>query len=135
MQRLSSLQLAILRVLWARGRASIAEVQAAVDSKRKLAYSTLATVLKRMEAKGVVRHVAEGRTFIYEPLVDADAVGHSVVASLVETVFAGSPAELVSHLLESHEVEPEELARIQALIDEHRKTVPSLTKTKRRKSP
>ena len=135
MQRLSGLQLAVIRVLWRLKRATVADVQIELESDRPLAYSTLATILKRMEDKGVVRHFVDGRTFIYEPLVAADQVGYSVVSDLVEKVFAGRPSELVSHLLESHEVKSDELARIKAMIDEHiASSLPVDRPSKRRKS-
>jgi predicted transcriptional regulator len=133
MQRLSGLQLAVMRVLWRLRRATVAEVQASLDADRPLAYSTLATILKRMEGKGVVRHVVEGRTFIYEPVVAANQVGYSVLNDLVENVFAGRPSELVSHLLESHEMQGDELARIKHMIDEHISAEGSSSKSTRRK--
>lgn len=135
MQLLSGLQLAVIRVLWRLGRATVADVQQELGSDRPLAYSTLATILKRMEDKGVVRHVVDGRTFVYEPLVAADQVSYSVVSDLVEKVFAGRPSELVSHLLESHEVKADELERIKAMIDEHLAAAPPAERpAKRRKS-
>lgn len=135
MQRLSGLQLAVIRVLWRLKRATVADVQVELESDRPLAYSTLATILKRLEDKGVVRHAVDGRTFIYEPLVAADQVGYSVVSDLVEKVFAGRPSELVSHLLESHEVKADELARIKAMIDEHiASSLPAERPSKRRRS-
>lgn len=117
MQRLSGLQLAVMRVLWKRERATVADVQSDLQPERPLAYSTLATILKRMEDKGVIQHMVEGRTYVYEPLVAPHEVNHSVLSDLVEKVFAGRPSELVSHLLESHEVDAEELARIKLMID------------------
>jgi BlaI family penicillinase repressor len=135
MQRLSGLQLAVIRVIWRLGRATVADVQNELEPDRPLAYSTLATILKRMEDKGVVRHAVDGRTFVYEPLVAADQVSYSVVSDLVEKVFAGRPSELVSHLLESHEVKADELQRIKAMIDEHlASSPPAVRSTKRRKS-
>jgi BlaI family penicillinase repressor len=133
MQRLSGLQLAVIRVLWRLGRATVADVQCELESERPLAYSTLATILKRLEDKGVVRHEVEGRTYVYEPLIAADQVGYSVVSDLVEKVFAGRPSELVSHLLESHEVKADELVRIKAMIDEHLASSPTAERAPKRR--
>jgi BlaI family penicillinase repressor len=119
MRRLSQLQLAVMHVLWARGRATVAEVQEAMQPTRPLAYSTVATVLRRLEEKGVVRHSTDARTFIYEPAVPPEKVGQSLVGELVEHVFSGSPSELVNHLLETQEVDRSELQRIHALIEQH----------------
>jgi BlaI family transcriptional regulator, penicillinase repressor len=114
--RLSRLQLAIMQVLWDRGRASVAEIREALEPQRSLAYSTVATLLGRLERRKLVRHQAEGRTYVYQPAVPQDRIQDSVVSDLVERVFDGSPAQLVSHLLETHEVNREELAQIQALV-------------------
>ncbi|MEX0702806.1 MAG: BlaI/MecI/CopY family transcriptional regulator [Planctomycetales bacterium] len=120
-RRLSRLQLAVMHVLWERGRATVADVQEAVRPDQELAYSTLATILRRMERQGIVKYTVEGRTYIYEPVLAPENVGHSLIGDLVEHVFAGSPSELVSHLLESQPVDADELARIRSLIDEHAK--------------
>lgn len=117
--RFSAQQLAIMRVLWERGRATVADVQDALHDEHPLAYSTVATVLARMERKGVIRHRKEGRTFIYEPLVAEQRIGRSLVSDLVERMFGGSPSLLVSHLLETQDLDTEEFSRIKALLAEH----------------
>lgn len=119
MRRMSGLQLSIMRVLWQRGPSSVAEVQKELHSTRPLAYSTLATLLKRMEEKHAVRHITEGRTFIYEAMIQPEEAGHSLFADLLEHVFAGSPSQLVSHLLHTREIEPDEMARIESLVRKH----------------
>ena len=114
--KLSGRQLAVMRVLWDRGEATAAEVQQSLDLERPLAYSTVATVISRLEKKGLVRHRAEGRVFYYRPAVSQDGAGTSMVGELVDRVFGGSPAELVSHLLESDQVDASELDRIKQLV-------------------
>ena len=114
--KLGGRQLAIMRVLWDRGEATVAEVQELLDLERPLAYSTVATVISRMEQKGLVTHRAEGRVFYYRPAVSEDGVGESMVGELVERIFGGSPSELVSHLLESDQVDSGELDRIKQLV-------------------
>jgi len=114
-------QLAIMRVLWERGESTVAEVQHALDVEKPLAYSTVATVLARMERKGLVAHRAEGRTYVYRAVITEDGIGTSMLGELMEKVFGGSPTELVSHLLESHEVDSRELRRIRRLVEQHEK--------------
>lgn len=116
---MSGLQLSIMRVLWKRGPSSVAEVQEDLRESRPLAYSTLATLLKRMEDKHAVRHSIDGRTFIYEAAIEPEEAGHSLFADLLEHVFAGSPSQLVSHLLQSREIDPAELERIRSLVQDH----------------
>jgi len=118
---LADLQLAIMQVIWKRGEATVAEVQQDLAPRRDLAYTTVATMLKKMEHKGVVAHRANGRTFVYRPLIHRNQVRGSMVGDLVERLFAGDAAELVCHLLEADQIEPAELARVKALIDRKEK--------------
>jgi predicted transcriptional regulator len=115
---LSDLQLDIVRVLWRRGEASAADVQAALDKSRGLALTTVATLLTRLEKRGIVAHRSEGRLFIYHALVSEGDVRGSMLGSLVKSVFRGDPAELVSHLLNARELSPGDLERIRTLIDQ-----------------
>jgi BlaI family transcriptional regulator, penicillinase repressor len=116
---LSRLQLSILRVLWSRGEATVSEVQRALEQERPAAYTTVSTMLSRLEQKGAVAHRTEGRVFFYRAAVREDEVSTSMVSELVERVFEGSPAELVSHLLETQDVDAAELARIKAMVAKH----------------
>lgn len=113
---LGDLQLAIMRVLWSRGEATVAEVHEALEPERGLALTTIATMLTKMEKKGVVEHRAEGRRFIYQPLVSEDQVRHSMVADLTSQLFRGDVTALVNHLLSEHEIEARELAQLRELI-------------------
>ena len=116
--QLGSLQYAIMRVLWDSGEATVAAVHEALFEDRGLALTTIATMLKKMEAKGVVDHRKVGRQFVYRPTVTEDVVRRSMVSELLERAFAGDAAALVSHLLSEHEVDADELEELQALIDE-----------------
>jgi BlaI family penicillinase repressor len=114
--RLGNLQLAILRVLWARGEASVAEVHETLEPERGLAPTTIATMLVKLEKKGVVEHRTEGRRFIYRPRVSESSVRRSMVADLTSQLFRGDPGALVSHLLSEHEIDLGELAELRRLI-------------------
>jgi predicted transcriptional regulator len=114
--RLGDLQLAIMQVLWLRGEASAADVHQALLEERGLAPTTIATMLKKMEAKGVVQHRTEGRKFIYSPTVTESQARRSMVAEITERLFAGDPAALVSHLLSHHEVAADEVEEIKERI-------------------
>ena len=119
---LSGRQLAIMRVLWDCGEATVAQVQQNLDLERPLAYSTVATVMSRMKQKGLLTHRAEGRVFHYRPTVTEDGIGTSMVGEMVERIFGGSPADLVSHLLESKQVDAGELDRIKRLVRQHERS-------------
>ena len=106
---LGDLQHAIMAVLWARGEAPAAEVHEALREARGLAPTTIATMLRKMEDKGIVAHRTSGRQFLYRPTVSEDQVRRSMVGELVERLFGGDPNALVAHLVSEHEIEPGEL--------------------------
>lgn len=116
---LGDLQLAIMRVLWARGEATVADVHETLEPERGLALTTIATMLAKMEKKGVVDHRADGRKFIYRPLISEEQVQRSMVADLTSQLFRGNIPALVNHLLSEHDIRPQELAQLRELIDAH----------------
>ena len=100
-----------MRVLWQRDEAAVADVHEALLDERGLAPTTIATMLKKMEDKGVVAHRSEGRRFLYRPTVSEGAVRRSMVGELTERLFLGDAAALVSHLLAEHEIDPRRAGR------------------------
>ena len=119
---LGDLQHAIMTVLWQRGEATTNEVHEALRDERGLAFTTIATMLRKMEDKGVVAHRAEGRQFVYRPTVTEDQVRRSMVGELVERLFGGDPKALVAHLVSEHEVDPDELSELQRRVGAERKS-------------
>jgi BlaI family penicillinase repressor len=119
--RLGDLQLRILQVLWQRGAASVADVHQVLSEQSPFAYTTIATMLTKMEARRLVTHEAEGRRFIYKAAVDADAVSGSMISEVLDGFFAGSLSSMVHHLLETREVDVDELRRLERLLAERRK--------------
>jgi predicted transcriptional regulator len=114
---LTELQIALLRVLWERGEASVAEVWDALREERGLAQTTIATLLSRLERRGVVARRAEQRSFVYRAVVSEGDVRESMVGGLTERMFGGDVTALVNHLLTSREIAPGDLARLRAMID------------------
>ena len=115
--RLGDLQVAILRVLWDEGEATVARVTDALAGKRR-APTTIATMLTKMERRSMVSHRVEGRQFVYRPEISEQAVTRSMVADLTQRLFEGDVSALVSHLLRSEEIDREELVRLRAMIVE-----------------
>jgi BlaI family transcriptional regulator, penicillinase repressor len=113
---LADLQLAILKVLWAQREATAADVHASLEPQRGLAPTTIATMLMKLEKKGVVRHYVDGRRFVYQPAVSEQQVRRSMVSELRERLFSGDTTAFVSHLLSEHEIDPEELGEIRRMI-------------------
>src|SRR5436305_15282172 len=108
-KQLSDLQLAIMRVLWERDEATVAEVQEILRPERRLALTTVSTLLTRLERARLIAHRTEGRTYIYRPLVSRDDVRRSMLRHLVDSLFGGNSSMLVSHLLREQEIDPDEL--------------------------
>ena len=113
---LTDLQLAVVRVLWERGESTVVEVQEALLPARRLAQTTVATILTRLEKRGVVDHRAVGRQFVYQPRVTEPEVRRSMVSELTALLFDGSPAALISHLLAEREIAAEDLSEVKRLI-------------------
>ena len=116
-RHLGELQFAIMRVLWERREATVAQVHEALADDGGRALTTIATMLSKMEKKGVVTHRAEGRQFIYAPTVTEAEVHRSMVADLTQRLFQGDTSALVSHLIAEQEIEPDELERLRELIE------------------
>ncbi len=119
--RLGDLQLKIMKALWERAEASVAEVHQALSRDADLAYTTVATMLRKMEARGLVRHRHEGRRFIYRAAVPPEAVTRSMADDILERLFEGSLADMLSHLLATREVSRDELSALEQLIAERKK--------------
>ena len=114
---LTGLQLSVLQVLWEEGEATTQIVREGLGDERSLALTTVATLLTRLEKKGVVTHRRRGRQHVYRATVSRAAVRRSKVRELTESLFGGDATALMTHLVRADEVNADELARIRALID------------------
>ena len=112
---LSDLQLDLMRVLWRAGELNVADATAAL-ADRDLAHTTVATLLTRLEKRGVVASRREGRMLVYQPCVTEAQVKRSMVSSLISQVFRGDPGALLAHLVSEREVAPGDLDRVRALL-------------------
>lgn len=127
---LSDLQVDVMRVLWQHGESSVAEVQTRLARRRELAVTTVATLLSRLEKRGLVAHRSEGRVFIYRALVTEPQVRRSMLGSLVESLFLGDRAAVVSQLLADADLQPGDVEKMKALISESQKQMPSKRRTR-----
>jgi len=113
---LSELQLELMRVLWSRGQASTAEVAEVLAQSRGLAHTTIATLLSRLEKRGVVGSHKDGRQLVYRPLVAEQAVRRSMVSGLLGSLFGGDARALVTHLVREDEIAPGDLEQLRKLL-------------------
>lgn len=116
-QQLTELQIAVLRLLWERGEASVAEIWEALYAERKLAQTTVATIVARLQRRGILSRRTRERQFVYKTLLTEADVQHSMVSELTERLFAGDVTALVSHLLSARDMSPGDLARVKEMIE------------------
>jgi predicted transcriptional regulator len=114
-------ELEILRVLWERGPLALSAICEALRQEREVATTTVATMLRVMADKRLVRRKRAGRGAEWSAAVSRDAAARSMVDKLVDGIFDGSAERLVTHLVEGGELSAEELAELRRLIDSKRK--------------
>ena len=120
-QMVTDRELEILKVLWARGKASVREVQEDLNKATAVpvAYSTVQTLLNIMEdKKGLVRHVVEGRTFIYAPKKSSDRTIRELTRRFVDRVFDGAVDRMMVALIDAKAPSADEFDKLRAMIDE-----------------
>jgi predicted transcriptional regulator len=113
---LSDLQLILMRVLWARSTATAAEVVADLRATRPLAHTTVATLLSRLEKRGLLHADREGRQVTYRAAVSRQDVRRSMVSALLTGLFDGDARDLLSHLVDQRSIGADELAEIRAAL-------------------
>src|ERR1044072_8258163 len=113
-RRLTALQLAVMQVLWSRDEASVTDVQHAMTG-RPLALTTVATMLVRLEQRGLVSHRTEGRQYIYRARVSPAEVRETVTRELLRNLFDGDVAAFVSQLLDTSTLKREKVVDLQRL--------------------
>jgi BlaI family penicillinase repressor len=108
-----------MEVLWRNGASTARAITDELNVESPIAHSTVQTLLRKMEAKGALRHFQQERAFVFKPLVERSQVAESAAADILSRVFHGSVFDLVSHLLGHEELSPDELKRLRALIDSY----------------
>lgn len=112
-------ELDVLRVLWDRGQGTVREVLETLQaSGRTWSYATVATLLDRLESKGMVASDRRELAFVYRPAIAAQDVRRKRVENLVEKLYQGEPGLLVLHLLKSHPLDADQAQQVRALLDE-----------------
>ena len=107
-------ELDLMNVLWQRGPSTVAEVRAELGGE--LAYTTVLTVLRVLEAKGHIGHEDEGRAHRYFAKVEEQAARRNALSRLVERAFGGSAELLLTQLVEDHSLSDDEIKRLRVLM-------------------
>ena len=118
---LTEAELKLMQVLWDKGSATVSTVVEAVSKDTKAAppaYSTVLTTLRILENKGYIRHIKEGRAFVYQPQLQRQKAKETAITHLLRRFFEGSPELLVLNLLERKKIDEDTLKRLRKRIEE-----------------
>ncbi len=111
-------ELAILRILWDLGEATVRQVYEEARKDHPIVQNTVQAFLRTMEQKGLVSHRTEGRAFIYRPVLPKDKAGRRMLSGLLDQVFDGAVDQLVKSALSLRRPTRSELERLRALVRE-----------------
>ena len=117
LHHLGALQLEIMQYLWEHPEGTVADVHAYLLPEKGLAFTTIATMLKKMEEKEIVTHRVEGRKFIYRATIAEGDVRKSMVSDLNDRLFEGNVPAFVSHLLDQTDLDAGDLDEIRSLLE------------------
>ncbi len=117
-RRLTPLELEVMRVLWRRGTATVQEIQQGLPKDKPLAYNTVQTVLTILHRKKHVRRRLSGKAHVYAAISTQQRTASYALREIVETLFGGSPGDLVMTLMETHRLTPAELERVKRVLED-----------------
>lgn len=115
-KQLTEVELELMTVLWKQGEGAVADVMEALPKERKLAYTSVSTILRILEQKGVLKTRKEGRGHIYIPILQKSDYEAKTIHHVMNSVFEGAPLALVKQLLNSVPLSETDLAEIQELL-------------------
>ena len=115
---LAELQLAIMQVLWDKGEATVADVRAALEGRRPLAYTTVATLVRILCDKACLAQTNAERPFVYRPLRSFEDVSRSFLRDLTELVFRGSREQLLVQLMGQKKLSKREREVLEQILRE-----------------
>ena len=105
----------VLRLIWQSQEATVQQVYEALPENRKVTYVTVATLLRRLEEKGYLKHRVRGKAFVYASAAKKEAVITRTISDLVERLFGGNPVPLMQHLAQHSGITDEDIERLKEL--------------------
>lgn len=111
-------ELELMKIVWQKRQATVRDVYETLLEHRKIAYTTVMTMMRVLEKKGYVKTQRVNRAFVYRPARPQRQVVRSMVREFVDRVFNGSAQPLLVHLVEDRRLSPEELEELERLIRE-----------------
>lgn len=120
---LTPVELELMEILWKIGQGTVRDVMANLPQKRKLAYTSVSTILRILQQKRILRVDKNGKYHIYIPVFNKQTYASYSVKKMVNQVFSGNSVELVAYLMDKNDLSKEELSAIQTLLDEKKKKI------------
>jgi predicted transcriptional regulator len=112
-------ELDVIKVLWDKGQGTVREILETLRAAgRQWSYATVATLLDRLETKGMVTSDRSELAFVYRPAISEQDVRQKRLSNLVEKLYQGEPGLLVLHLLKSHPLDPRQAKEVRAVLEE-----------------
>jgi len=118
MPPLSPTETEILRTVWQLDKAGVQEVYENFPTKRKIRFTTVQTLLRRLEKKGYLKHRARGNAHIYYAAVNMESVLKKTVSDFLERVFGGDPIPLMLYLAKHGKLTTEDIKKLMKLVEE-----------------
>jgi predicted transcriptional regulator len=106
-----------MEVLWEKNSATVQQILEVLPEKEPLAYNSVLTTIRILEKKGYVKHVKDGRAFVYSPLVERKEATRSEISRLVNRFFGNSHELLVLNILEDQGVDEGEIKRLRKMLE------------------
>jgi predicted transcriptional regulator len=118
---LGALQMAVMEAVWELGEATVGQVRDRLDREPEPAYTTILSVMQKLEKTGWLTHRAEGRSYVYLPTRSRDQAGTTTLRTFIDRVFRGDPLLLFQHLLEDEKLSQQDLLALRKMIDRKRR--------------
>lgn len=118
---LTDVELEFMSIIWRLNRASVNDVLENLSEERNLKYTSVSTILRILEQKGVLRAEKQGRGHIYIPALSKEEYESRTIRHMVNKVFDGTPVALVRQLLGSIKIKPEDLSELKQMLEQMEK--------------
>lgn len=118
---LGDLQKAVMETVWDKGEVTVQQVRDLLDRDPPPAYTTILSVMQKLEKAGWLTHRAEGRSYVYRSIQSREEEGSTSLRSFIQKVFRGDPLLLFQHLIDDRDLSDQDLSALKKMIDRRRK--------------
>lgn len=115
---MTPLELEIMKLVWERNSATVRDIYEALLDRRKIAYTTVMTMMKILESKGYLKKRQHERAFVYRPAHRKEKVIGKMIREFMDRVFNGSAEPLLVHLVKAHQISKRDLEKIRRMVKE-----------------